>query len=229
MTAPDLRLQSGPHVFVTDLGAPTLGEQDRHHLTKSLRLRSGDPLTISDGDGNWCTARFGEHIEATGPTEHVGAPDYELSLGIALTKAAKPELAVQKATEIGIDHVVVFEAQHSVARWDDAKREHNAQRLRVVAREASMQSRRVRIPTVRVVASLNSLVENGSTIASPVRADFTGVAIAGQHRFVLIGPEGGWSEQERSLLPAAVNLGPTVLRAETAAIVATTLMTGSRD
>ena len=221
---PDLRLQAGPHVFVADLDQPEITPDDRHHLTRSLRLREGDPFTISDGFGSWRTARFGDLIEPTSPVQRVVAPAYELGLGVALTKAAKPEFAVQKATELGIDRIAVFQAEHSVARWDEKKRSHNEQRLTKVAREAAMQSRRVTIPHVEVVDGLSSLLGLGGI----ARADFGGIPTNSTHRFVLIGPEGGWSEEERLLVPSAVDLGKTVLRSETAAVVASAILVKSR-
>jgi 16S rRNA (uracil1498-N3)-methyltransferase len=221
---PDLRVQAGPHVFVDDLDQPTLADDDRHHLERSLRLRTADPLTLSDASGGWRTAVFGDVIEPTGPRHEVQEPAYRLGLGVALTKAAKPEFAVQKATELGIDQITVFQAEHSVARWDDSKRLRNKQRLAKVAREAAMQSRRVTIPVVEVVEGLHSLLGRPGL----VRADFGGSQIGSAHRFVLIGPEGGWSERERSLVPASIDLGPHVLRAETAAVVASTILGRSR-
>lgn len=225
MAIPDIRMQPGPHVFVDSLESPLLSDDDRHHLSKSLRLRDGDPLTLSDGQGSWCTAAFGATVEPTGPTHAVEAAPYRLGLGVALTKAAKPEFAVQKATELGIDDIIVFPAEHSVARWDETKRLRNAQRLSKVAREAAMQSRRVHIPTVEVVESLESLVGHPGL----ARADFGGVPTNSSHRFVLVGPEGGWSDRERSMIPQVVDLGPNVLRAETAAVVASAFLVTSRD
>ena len=87
-----------------------------------------------------------------------------------------------------------------------------------------MQSRRVTIPVIEVVEGLSSLLGR----AGLVRADFGGGQIDSSHRFVLIGPEGGWSERERSLVPGSIDLGPHVLRAETAAIVASTVLGKSR-
>lgn len=230
MSVPDLRTQRGPHVFVDDLDIPVLDDDDRHHLTKSLRLRSGDSFTISNGHGDWRPAIFGDVIEPTGPIIHVPAPLNTLGIGIALTKAAKPELAVQKATEIGIDAVVVFEAQHSVARWNQDKRARNQQRLRRIAREAAMQSHRVRLPDVWVVQDLDEVQTTAPFADSPIyRADFGGEPVNSDHRFVLIGPEGGWSDEERTVLPNAVDLGSTVLRAETAALVVSTQLVRSRD
>ncbi|MFT4597719.1 MAG: 16S rRNA (uracil1498-N3)-methyltransferase [Paracrocinitomix sp.] len=224
MTAPDLRMQDGPHVFVSDLRRPQLDDDDRHHLSRALRLRDGDALTLSDGQGSWCAGQFGAVIEPTSPIYEIAPPAYRVGLGIALTKAAKPEFAVQKATELGIDDVVVFETENSVARWDETKRSRNEQRLIKVAREAAMQSRRVTIPTVLVVRDLQPLLTGGGV----ARADFGGIPTNSQHRLVLIGPEGGWSERERDMIPDVVDLGPTVLRAETAAVVASTFLVTSR-
>jgi len=227
--APDLRTQPGPHVFVDHLETPELHDHDRHHLTKSLRLRIGDPLTISDAKGAWRVGVLGESVlEATGPIHTCDPPPYEVGLGIALTKAAKPEFAVQKATELGIDTITVFQATHSVARWDSAKRVKNQTRLTRVAREAAMQSRRVTIPKVSVARDMQQLVSD----FDPVRADFGGAPMNSAEfetvRFVLIGPEGGWSDHETALVPKTVDLGPTVLRAETAAVVASTFLTNTR-
>lgn len=221
---PDIRTQPGPHVFVADLESPQLDDDDRHHLGKALRLRPGDLLTASDGAGRWRTARFGDALEPVGPIHEIDAPRYEVGLGIALTKAAKPEFAVQKATELGIDRIVVFGADHSVVRWDEAKRDRNAGRLARVAREAAMQSRRVTVPSVEIVGGIEDL----ATIDGVVRADFGGPGIEPHHRFMLVGPEGGWSDGERHRVPEAVDLGPTVLRAETASVVASSLLLMSR-
>jgi len=221
----DIRAQAGPHVFVTDLESLELADDDRHHLEKSLRLRPGDPLTVSDGNGSWRTASFGSNVEPTGPINVVDSPAYEIGLGIALTKASKPEFAVQKATELGLDTIIVFPGAHSVARWDETKIAKNELRLAKVAREASMQSRRVTIPQVQVVAGLASIVESRNV----ARADFVGIPTNVDHQFLVVGPEGGWSDEERSLVPEVVDLGKTVLRSETAAVVGAAFLARSRD
>lgn len=215
----DLRRQAGPHVFVTDLDAPRLDPADEHHLTKALRLRPGAPLTLSDAEGRWCTARFGPDPERTGPVHAIDPPAWPCGLAVALTKGAKPELVVQKATELGIDRVVIFEADHSVPSWDEPRRAKATTRLARVAREAAMQSRQVRIPEVTVVGGLDA-VRTALGPVPMVRADSGGRPIGDADRIIAIGPEGGWSANERSEVPGAVDLGPSVLRAETAAIVA---------
>lgn len=225
MDAPDLRREAGPHVFVEDLEVPELAEEDRHHLARSLRLRSGDTLTLSDGQGCWRRARFGDPLEVDGPVHTIEDNRHVLTVGVALSKSGKPEFAVQKATELGIDRIVLFPAEHSVVQWNDAKRTKNLSRLRRVAREAAMQSRQVRVPDVRVEPSLAEAIA-GHVVA---RADFVATATISEHHFVLIGPEGGWSDNERLVVPETVELGPSVLRAETAVVVAATLMVNCRN
>ena len=226
---PDLRLQAGPHVFVASLDAPVLEDADRHHLTKSLRIRVGDPFTLSDAAGAWCTARFDDPVVATSEVVVV-PPTPTTSLAFALTKSGKPELVVQKATEIGIDEIIIFHGDRSVPRWDTAKRAKAKERLARVAREASMQSRQVRIPTVDIVDNLGAIVERVGS-EQLARADFVVAekpAIA-TISAIAVGPEGGWSESERALLTQTVDLGGSVLRAETAAIVAAARLTSQRQ
>lgn len=220
----DIRRQPGPHVFVDDLEALDVADDDRHHLEKSLRLRDGDPLSASDGQGAWRAVVYGAQLKSNGPINFVRPPDYEVGLAIALTKSGKPELVVQKATELGVDRIMLFHASRSVVRWDRAKAARGITRLRRVAREAAMQSRQVRVPSVELVDDLGAIGP-----AELVRADFGGVTVGPQHRLIAIGPEGGWSDSEIQAVPASVDLGPSVLRAETAAVVAVTHMVLIRE
>ena len=181
-------------------------------------------LTVSDGAGRWRSARFGDLLEAVGPVHEVAPLEYELSLAVALTKAAKPEFAVQKATELGINQIIVFQATHSIVRWDTQKQERALVRLGRVAREAAMQSRQVSIPRVSMAKDLAALASTQTV----VRADFGGIPIHSGHRLVAIGPEGGWAEDEIVAVPETVDLGPSVLRAETAALVSAAQMIGLR-
>ena len=208
----------GPHAFVDDLEHPVLSDDDAHHLRRVLRLRDGDDLTVADGAGSWRACRFGDALEPVGDIVTVAPPDPALTLAVALTKGAKPELAVQKATELGMDRIVLFTSERSIPRWDDARTAKQLDRLRRVAREASMQCRRVRIPSVE------GLLDVAKTRALPgaALADMGATPYAGETT-ILVGPEGGWTAEERVDLPA-VGLGPHVLRAETAAIAAATLM-----
>ena len=218
----------GPHVFVDDLERPELRDEDRHHLTRSLRLRPGDPFTASNGEGSWRLCRLGSgsdsEIEPVDKVVYVEAPRPKLTIGFALIKGGRPELVVQKLTELGVDAIVPFTAEHSVVRWDADRGVRHVERLRRVAREAAMQSRQVRIPEIDEVAEFTDLAANPLA----VRADMTGNPPSLDHPTVLIGPEGGWSDAERSQL-GAISISSSVLRSETAAITAAALLTALRD
>lgn len=228
----DLRRQAGPHAFVVDLDSPILADEDHHHLAKALRLRAGDALTLSDAAGRWRTAVFGVDgsVGSPGPIHEVGAPSRPVTLAFALTKGAKPETVVQKATELGVDRVVIFHGERSVPRWDLAKRAKSKSRFERIAREAAMQSRRVRLPSVEIFDRLADFCgqEPAGSRPSTARADFGGGAVRAEVHTIIIGPEGGWGPVERELVPEVVDLGPTVLRSETAAIVAASALVSHR-
>lgn len=218
----------GPHVFVDDLERLELRDEDRHHLTRSLRLRPGDAFTASDGAGSWRVCRLGSAPDfeagADGPVVFVEALRPSLTIGFALIKGGRPELVVQKLTELGVDAIVPFTAEHSVVRWDPDRAARHTERLRRVAREAAMQSRQVRLPNIGEVAEFADLANQPGAI----RADIAGDPLTLDHPVVLIGPEGGWSDTERSQL-GAVRISSSILRSETAAIGAAALLTALRD
>ncbi len=213
----------GPHTFVDDIAHPQLSSDDRHHLSRVLRLRSGDSLTVSDGAGQWLRCLFGDPLVVAGDVVTVSAPDPQLTVAFALTKGSKPETVVQKLTELGIDKIAPFTADRSVARWEGARGVKQMQRLRRIAREAAMQSRRVWIPEVLDLAPFAAV----AALPGAVRAERGERPISARDTTVLIGPEGGWSSSEHETL-SEVGLADHVLRAETAAIVAATLMATRR-
>ena len=218
----------GPHVFVDDLERPELRDEDRHHLTRSLRLRPGDTFTASDGAGSWRACRLGSgpegEVEPVSEMVFVEANQPRLTIGFALIKGGRPELVVQKLTELGVDAIVPFTAEHSVVRWDADRATRHIERLRRVAREAAMQSRQVRIPEIGEPTDFAALAIRPGAI----RADITGNPPSLDHSTVLIGPEGGWSESERRQLNA-IRISSSVLRSETAAITTAALLTALRD
>jgi len=218
-----LARQSGPHTFVDDVEAPVLSEPDHRHLERSLRLREGDALTVADGRGRWRSCRFGDSLELIGEVVDVPRFEPEVAVGFALVKGGRPETIVQKLTELGADRIVPFQAERSVVVWDDAKVHKNAARLDRVAREAAMQSHRAWLPVIEPVAAFTDLAVRPNV----VRADLVGdPPQLGQ--FVLVGPEGGWSDEERKAVVASSLFAPHVLRSETAAISAGTLLIAAR-
>lgn len=226
MSAAELAGSPGPHVFVDSLTAPVLEEDDRAHLERSLRMRIGDPLTFSDGGGSW---GFGVLqgdgvVEPTSDIFTVAAVKPQVTVAFSLVKGNRPELVVQKLTEIGVDSIVVLAAERSVVKWDDSKVDKAKERWNRIVREASMQSHRVRLPQVEgVIGAVDFLARPDVAIAH-----FGGARVGGSHNAVAIGPEGGWSERELELANHRVSLGNTVQRAETAAISAGVLLTATR-
>ncbi|CAN5725110.1 16S rRNA (uracil(1498)-N(3))-methyltransferase [soil metagenome] len=216
----------GPLVFVADVDRPVLDDGDRHHLSRALRLRDGDPLVLSDGSGAWRTARFrtGEP-EPAGELQLAPRPAPAIEVAFALVKGSKPELAVQKLTELGVDRIRPFVAARSVVRWDAARSDTALVRLRRVAREASMQSRRAWLPEIDAVASFAEVAADPRAC----RADRGGSPPSLEHPLILTGPEGGWDDGERASELPVVALGDGVLRAETAAITAGVVLAALRS
>jgi 16S rRNA (uracil1498-N3)-methyltransferase len=186
-----------------------------------LRLRDGDLLTVGDGLGQWRPARFGSDLRIDGEVVEVPAPSRTVTVGFALIKGGRPELVVQKLTELGVDHILPLAAERSVVRWDEAKVASQYERMVRVAREAGMQSRRVRLPEVAPVAPVVSLFD--AAMAEP-----GGEVLDTDVDVLLVGPEGGWTPEELRER-RRISLGPTILRAETAAIVAGALLVALRD
>jgi 16S rRNA (uracil1498-N3)-methyltransferase len=221
----ELLRASAAHVVVAALGAPELDAADAHHLVHSLRLRDGELVTITDGAGKWRPCRFrraGTRLEVDGPVGAVPAPDPLLTIGFAPVKGERAEWTVQKLTELGVDRIVPLHTARSVVRWDGSRATTAVARLRRVAREAVMQSRRCWLPHVGelgVPASFPdaALAEPGGEPPSLARPT------------VLVGPEGGWAPEEVSAAAATVSLGGLVLRSETAALAAAAVLVALRS
>jgi 16S rRNA (uracil1498-N3)-methyltransferase len=216
------------HVFVDDLTAPTLSDDDQHHLARVLRVRDGESVSASDGRGGWrlCQWRDGE-IHSTGEVQHVAEPTPRLGVAFVPVKGDRPEWAVQKLTEIGIDDIVVLApTRRAVVRWGDDK---HLRKLQVVAREAAMQSRRVWLPTVTGPESLAEVCARpGAAVADPAGEPLIAEPSPATS-LIIIGPEGGFDADELTPSVHRVSLGDTILRAETATLVAATLLATLRN
>ena len=208
---------SEAHVFVKSLDAPSLSFEDEHHLDRVLRLEATDPITISDGQGKWATATWSRERGVTFTSKiHEVAKRSALTVGLAIPKGDRPELVVQKLTELGVDRILLFETTHSVVHWDADRRTKQFERLSRIAREAAMQSRRVFTPHIQFTEFEHVIHQHGIAIAEPGGRDDFDDSITG----ILIGPEGGFDREELDYAVPKIGLGSTVLRVETAAIVA---------
>ena len=224
------------HVFVDDLAAPHLNDDDRHHLGRVLRVRDGESITASDGSGSWraCEWIDGE-LRAAGDVVSTLAPNQRVGVAFVPVKGDRNEWAVQKLTEIGVDHIVLLApTRRSVVRWSNAEKQLD--KLRIVAREAAMQSRRTWLPTVSGLVSLgDALAQPGAAVADPEGVALSpashpqGAELATSPTLVIVGPEGGFDADEIPAGATRVSLGDTILRAETATLVAATLLLARRS
>ncbi|WP_017973861.1 16S rRNA (uracil(1498)-N(3))-methyltransferase [Actinopolyspora halophila] len=212
------------------------GPEGKHAATVR-RMRFGARLMLSDGRGGLAECRV---VEASRDAlelevldrQRVPEPELRVRLVQALVKGDRGELAVELATEAGVDSITPWRAERCVAKWDDGPRGAKAlERWRNSARQAAKQARRAWTPVVEEPAGTSAVAESLSECAAAVVLHESGeltlpeVPLPGRGRLtVVVGPEGGITDGELDALVTAgarpVRLGPEVLRASTAGTVA---------
>ena len=210
------------------------------HLTRVLRLRPKAALKLFNGRGG----EFRASIErAQGSKVTVAIGEYEpierespfpLTLAQGVSRGERMDLVVQKATELGVARLVPLLTERSIVRLDEEQSDRKSSHWRAIAIAACEQCGRNRLPEVGLPAQLREFLrqpcgDSVRLLLSPLARQRIGdVPRPARGVTVLIGPEGGLSdaEQEDALTAGfiAVNLGPRVLRTETAAIAALTLL-----
>lgn len=212
---------SEAHVFVESLSDPRLAFEDEHHLDRALRLEETDPVSVSDGQGRWATATWSRRrgLELTSQI-HQDPERPGLTIGCAIPKGDRPELVVQKLTELGINRISFFETKRSIVHWDDERRSKQHERLKRIAREAAMQSRRTFLPRIEFTSFDRMIEQNGMAIAEVGGRDPIDEAVHG----ILVGPEGGFDRDELDYAVPKIGLSRNILRVETAAIVAAAML-----
>jgi 16S rRNA (uracil1498-N3)-methyltransferase len=233
---------TAPHFFVEMLKGPdttvSLSPRDSRHALRSLRLQPGEEVSVADGAGTVGRGRLvGEEdglaqVRVEEVHRVVRRPPI-VSVALAPPKGERLAWAVQKLAEVGAGEVVLMETGRSVRTWDEQRAGRAVERLRAVAREAAMQSRQPFVMEVTPAipfqdafpppGAVGILLWAGAEarLAQALPDEASGVR-------VLVGPEGGFSEQEIDTAREAgvleASLGPTILRTETAALVGTTLV-----
>ncbi len=231
------------HVIVASLDGPQgssleLDSDAAHHLASVLRLRPGEAVGATDGRGGYLPCRYAGpgRLEPAGPPRMQPPRLPALTVGFAPVKGDRPEWAVQKLTELGVDRIVVLDTDRGVVRWTGDRAASHLGRLEKVARSAVCQSRQLWVPVIEGPVPVRALLEEAAASGTAGSGTGSGVAAAqmggppphrGLHT-VLVGPEGGWSPDELAGFPGAVGLGPSVLRAETAAVAAGVLLSALR-
>lgn len=225
--------------------AVTLAGAEAHHASTVRRVRVGEEVTVGDGHGAWLTGT----VESVAPREVVvriaertdaAASSPRVVLVQALAKGDRDELAVQAATELGVDEIVPWQAARSVSRWDAAKAAKGRARWATIVREAAKQAHRAWLPEVAELTSTAQLAERAAASHVLVLEPTAGERLSAltidpadaRDIVLVVGPEGGIAAEELDALSAAgarlVRLGETVLRTSTAgpaalAVVSTAL------
>jgi 16S rRNA (uracil1498-N3)-methyltransferase len=230
---------------IPESGALPLSESDLHHLRDVLRLDVGDTIVAVGDDGSSAVVRLTAVTPASAAAtviERLPAsvvPRVVLVQGLA--KGEKMDTVIRQATELGIERIVPLSTSRSVVRLDPAKAAVRAARWRRVAAEAAKQSQRTSVPEIAELTDILGLKAALAGVACTLVAweDADGAGGIGETLAdagiapdapvaIVVGPEGGFSAEEVATLVAAgakvVSLGPTVLRTETAGVVAAALV-----
>ena len=221
------------------VGSAVIDGEDGRHIARSLRMHTGDALTLSDGAG---TDYTGEIESITGDTVMVrltdkfknrSEPTLRVTLYPGMPKADKLELITQKAVELGVTKIVPVLTSRSVSRPDAKSVSKKQERLQRIALEAAKQSGRGIIPEIGKMTDLESALKTApgkkilfyegggealGTLVSPDEAEVS----------VFIGPEGGFDAAEVQLAKqygaTPATLGPRILRTETAPLAALSVL-----
>lgn len=243
MTAPVFLLDPGELDAATAGGLVDVGGDEGRHGGAVLRLRAGEECQLVDGAGRRVTGsvvqsdRGGFQVEVR---EVDDEPERTPRLVVvqALAKGDRAEAAVEMLTEAGVDVIVPWSAARSVSVWRGDKADRGVRRWRSVAHAATKQSRRSRLPEVGDLQDsqgVAGLVEQASRAfvlhesSTEPLPELVGRQLheAGDI-VVIVGPEGGITDQELDLLRNAgadvAALGPTVLRTSTAGVVAVAVL-----
>ncbi len=220
--------------------------EEARHITRVLRLKAGETVTVFDGMGHEYLVELQEQ-EGEGLTGQVIqklARDHEpatrLHLVQGIIKGDKMDTVIQKAVEIGVKAIYPLAAERSVVRLEGDRAARRIGRWQDIAREACKQCRRNYIPRISPVLELPALLhemaghpvlmlyEKEAVLGLRQYLKERGTDLKGSDIFVLVGPEGGFSEAEvekaRNAGVATVSMGPRILRTETAGLVAAAII-----
>jgi 16S rRNA (uracil1498-N3)-methyltransferase len=219
---------------------------EHHYLARVRRARPGDPVELVDGAGRRASATIAR-IAAGETTLHAGAPEpcagkppFVRAL-VPLIKGDRMDACIEKLVEVGVDAIVIWPAARSVARPDAARRDARIAKYQAIAQAAARQSGRAQVPEVAgaqdLAAALAGLPDLGLVPGSGpghgslrLVLDPTSDAEldpgAAVDITIVSGPEGGLAPDELDRLASftPLGLGPRVLRAETAPMVAVALI-----
>lgn len=223
-------------------GTVTLTGSEAKHAATVRRVRAGEAVTVGDGAGVWLEGTCEEVSPAAvvvrvTTRSDVAAASPRVILAQALAKGDRDELAVQAATELGVDEIIPWQAARSISRWDAAKAARGRERWQTIAREAAKQAHRPWVPVVSdpvSTAAIAARAENELVVVlEPTALEPLSALMPSERDLLLVvGPEGGIAPEELTTLQRAGatlrRLGESVLRTSTAgpaaiAVVSTAL------
>ena len=208
---------------------------DARHIARSLRMAVGDTITVSDGKGAVYLCRLDmirdERCECgiIKKCERTSESPVEITLFMAFPKGDKLETVIQKSVELGVSKIIPFESERCIKIPKSEKLERVLERYNRIATEAAKQCGRATLPVVEAPTTISRLkdrvgefdlplfcYEGDGTVSLKSALDRDGV----KKISAVVGCEGGFSEREAKMLIEAgfipVNLGPRILRCETA-------------
>ena len=218
--------------------------QDVNHIGNVLRMKPGEKVRISDSNEHSYFCRITEITEdeviaAIEEKDELGTEfAHKVYLFQGLPKSDKLELIIQKAVELGVYEIIPVEMKYCVVRLDDKKKEKKRERWQAIAKSAAKQAKRSRIPEVHPVMSYDKAVEyakNCQLCLVPYENErgMKGTREVlkkiepGMDISVMIGPEGGFSEEEIEMVREemeVLSLGKRILRTDTAAITVMSML-----
>ena len=228
---------SAPVFLADDLSGDRVvltGPEGRHAATVR-RVKVGEHVDLADGRGTRasCTVvGLGQDVVRLRVDARAVEPEPKprLVLVQALAKGDRGELAVELATEVGVDEVLPWQAERCIVKWDGPRGEKSLSRWRSTAREAGKQSRRARHPVVAPWVSTEELLARVAVTPTLLLHETASAPLASVdlpvegELLLVVGPEGGLTDREvRALTDAgavAVRLGSSVVRTSTAGAAA---------
>ncbi|GAA4171815.1 16S rRNA (uracil(1498)-N(3))-methyltransferase [Gryllotalpicola koreensis] len=211
-------------------GTVTVAGAEAKHIATVARTRVGERLLVGNGRGLVVDGVVEQVTPASVSVralqvEQTDAASPRILLAQALAKGDRDELAIQAATELGVDGVIPWQAERSVSRWAGPKLDKGRERWATIVREAAKQSMRPWLPAVAPLATTKELAGLGArhrvlVLEPGARHPITSLTPDGRDLLLVVGPEGGVAPAELEVLEAAgaelVRLGDTVLRTSTA-------------
>jgi len=222
-------------------GKAFLNENEIHHLTRVFRAREGDAFEGLDAEGRKYRCELAKEAGkwfgvVLSTLEETSESPLRITLAQALIKKNKFEWVIQKAVELGVAEIIPIITERTEVRLSGPREEKKLLRWQRIIEESVKQSGRSVIPTLASPVSLDRLLDQKSGTFSIVMDEAGGAdpkSLLREQIFplsclVLIGPEGGWGDCDRRLFSThctvSINLGPRILRTETASVVALSLL-----